>query len=310
MSAAPAARLAHAALVLAGIIALISAVSTPTPKVARLLAAQGLGPEAVTILMHGAPVLATAVTAYAAGMLALRLKRPLWKHVVRGGGGMVIGFVLAVFLDAFAALGPVFTRALGPLERPGFGALLGWIEGVSFLLIGLTLAALHVFGRSAVEVMNLGPVSDAQLPATRKEWLDNNRAAAGLLGMGVGLCALLLCVQAQAANSTVRAVLAAVAVVGLSWSNWLCWVLYRGMDEAMRLAVVRGYALSAVGATVVFTVWALAGGFFPIVGPTALDGVAILLGLQWVSMTLSLKSTFGMVDCELDEHAAVAPGSR
>lgn len=296
-----------AALVFAGVFALISLASSPTPKFARWLAAQGLGPELAGMLLHVLPVVVSGLATYGAGMWALRLRSPVWKGVVRGGAGMLVGVGLGLCLDAFSALAPIVTALLGPSLDGGFGVIIGWVEGALFFTMGLTLAGLHVFGRSAVEVMNLGPVSDLQLPATRKERLDSKRAAGGLLLMGFGLCALLLCVQAQAASALMRGVLAGVAVLGLGWSTWLCWVQYRNLDEAMRLAVLRAYALSGAGACVIFTVWALAESFLPVAAPTALDVLVLLVALQWACMILTLKSTFGLTQCEPEESAPAAP---
>jgi hypothetical protein len=278
------ARLIWSTLSGVGVASALSATATMDEKRYAWLTGAGLDPGVVSVILHGAPVLATALVIPGV-MQAMRAKPRGHRIAAYGVAGMVVGVITAICLNLFDGFVPLLEQGLGPLPAPGFWDQIGWILAVMNLFQAGIMAILAIFGAPAMRAL-----SDSADPSCaelqRGDRTTFGWAAVGLVGHGLvagGLAALHQAVDPSSnASLLVGGVIAAGAgLYGLS--NWRLWVRY---DELFRRLVVEAMAWSCAAVTALALVWAGLEGAGIGVPLTAYALVMIMLATQLVAVTV------------------------
>lgn len=282
------------------VMGMLSATARPEEDALAALTTRGVAEPTATLLLHLAPVLATFLVLTVSGPATVRL-RPLARGLVLGVAGGVCGLVLSLCLEVFAATGASLERLTGPLGEPSWAEVAGWMLAVGAVVLGFGLALARAFGRPALEAMALRPLSEDAASTTRLERINQGRAGMGMALLGGSVAALTLLHQAEAAPLEMRATLALVFLVltGRSW--WVSWLIYRDMDELMRLACIKGYALSGVVAGLGVSLWA---GLAALFGSGGFGGFEAFVSFTLVQMlgTWTVAARSMSSDC-LEEGA-------
>lgn len=283
----------RAALAFGAVTALLSAASRPTGKTLDWLVARGAPEDLATVFLHVAPVFAIGGAVAIGAALGRRMK-PLARGLALAVCGMIGGFLLAVCLDVFAAVADALRPSVGGLGEPGGVELLAWSVSVISFLLGLMILAVRVFGRAAVELAAIRPVSAEQAAVTRKDRELFGWAGASSIVQGVAVGAVALLHQ-SAPEAGARMPLALFAGSAVLAAVALQAAVYLRMDEFLRRAVIDAYALSGALTIVGLAGWTLmeAVGLAPPV--TAFGAFAGLLLVQSIiAMTMASVRTGGM----------------
>jgi len=284
--------------------ALLSATAKPSPKRLAALLEAGVEPAIAAALLHVAPVALVMAIVLVLGLAPLKGGARVGMLAIGGG---VAGFVLSLCLDVFAATAGWLASVTGPLPEAGRAEYLGWSLTLLLCAMGLGYLGFAAFGRTALEVMAIRPVSAEQAEVTRADRANVGRGAWALLAMGIGLGALTLLRQAEAAPLAVRLALGAAFALAFGAACWQQWRLYRETDELLRLATLQAYALSGVAATIGLGVWAVAAEIARGAGPSPFEAFIAFFLVQTVgSLAVSARSVGSGMSCD-GQDADVAP---
>ncbi|MBY0563401.1 MAG: hypothetical protein K2P58_04360 [Hyphomonadaceae bacterium] len=271
---------------------MVALVATGTPEEKPLATVIGWGvPERVAFFaMYVIPVLAL-VLVLPLSRFTAKGKPQLVRWVIYAVAGMVVGMTLGICLELFTSISPAIAALLGPLSEPTLLDSFLWILASGCVVVGLFLAAIAMFGQSAMQALQVDEVDDPEcLEVRRSERGMFGWAALGMATLGVGCAALAAVRQAPEEARLWPAIVAIAACVISAWSNHVLW---RGFDEMQRRHVVEGYAVSAIILTLGAFVWAV---IQPLALAPPMDASGVFLALivvQLVATSFVTASVMG-----------------
>lgn len=254
-SAANASRPKSRGFVTMGVLAaLLSAASEPTPKTLLRLTDTGLPDIAARLALHVLPVLLI-VGALAGGRALGRGRTKTTRWAIYAALGAIAGFCTAFCLDLLSGVPKAIESVNGPLSEPGAIEVALWALGALMLFGAAMLFAVAALGASAAYAINVEEDIDPEAFDVRKrERQTYGVSSAGLIATGIAIIALAVARQSGDAAVLVPTIVAVVSAMAAIILNLLLW---NGFDELQRQQVARGYAVSAVLATLATFVWAI-----------------------------------------------------
>lgn len=261
---------------------LLSATGRPVEKTLATIVSMGATDGVGRALLHAAPVIlfvGAIIIGRAVGHGRSKATR-LTLFALLGG---IAGFVTAFCLDLFAAVPEMIEAVNGPLTKPSVIDIGLWTLGALSISLALMVAAIAIFGGTAISALQVEPDIDPEMLDVRKsERRLYSLSGIGMLFLGIACLALAIARQSGEGARLGPAILAVTAGVIAIILNYLLW---RNLDELQRRQALNGYAASAVVATLAAFGWSVASaaGFAP--GLDAGGAFLMLVAVQIVVTT-------------------------
>ncbi|MBI1188384.1 MAG: hypothetical protein GC206_13805 [Alphaproteobacteria bacterium] len=268
--------------------ALMSATGAPDPEATAWFQSLGLDASGARAAIHATPVVLSVVVLGGVVAIGARLKRGV-RHTLYGVAGAIVGFCTALCMELFAGFEGILTALVGPLDEATDIVQLGWIFAGFSIIFGAMMAAFAVFGRRAVEAIQLESCDAEALDVRRTERFGFAWASVGLVGQGLAVGGLALAIQASAnpMPGFGAGLVGAALFVASSWRLWA------GFDEFLRRMVIDSYAISAILFTVGAFAWAGAEAIGAAPAIDAFGALLAFLALQTVTAMVRSSAMLG-----------------